>query len=198
MLSWASILYGAALSAAAAGAVLGALARPRQPAVILAGVLATAAGPLAGMRSCAPPTPASSSPTPPCACCRPAGKTPARACSPWPPLPCCSGSGRWPPPRGGARSGWPCSAAWPRSWSTSTCTDQPVVEGWPRLPVPPSQVMPARPNDPGPGTGCLRTAEQGTRLNAPAGEDASLDLADALRSGHPPPTISSPNRRPKR
>ena len=46
MLSWASILYGAALSAVAAGAVLAALARPRQPAVILAGVVATAAGPL--------------------------------------------------------------------------------------------------------------------------------------------------------
>jgi hypothetical protein len=45
MLSWASILYGAALSAVVAGAVLTALTRPRQPAVILAGVLATAAGP---------------------------------------------------------------------------------------------------------------------------------------------------------
>ncbi len=46
MLSWASILYGAALSAVVAGAALAALARPRQPAVILTGVLATAAGPL--------------------------------------------------------------------------------------------------------------------------------------------------------
>jgi hypothetical protein len=47
MLSWASILYGAALSAVVAGAALTALARPRQPAVILTAALATAAGPLA-------------------------------------------------------------------------------------------------------------------------------------------------------
>jgi hypothetical protein len=46
MLSWASILYGAALSAVVAGAALTALARPRQPAVILTGMLATAVGPL--------------------------------------------------------------------------------------------------------------------------------------------------------
>jgi len=46
MLSWTSILYGAALSAVAAGIALAALARPRQPAVILTGALATAAGPL--------------------------------------------------------------------------------------------------------------------------------------------------------
>jgi hypothetical protein len=45
MLSWASIVYGAALSAVVAGAALTALARPRQPAVILTGALA-AAGPL--------------------------------------------------------------------------------------------------------------------------------------------------------
>jgi hypothetical protein len=47
MLSWASILYGAALSAAVAGVALAALARPRQLTVILTGVLATAGGPLA-------------------------------------------------------------------------------------------------------------------------------------------------------
>ena len=47
MLSWASILYGAALSAVVAGAALTALTRPRQPAVILTGAFATAAGPLA-------------------------------------------------------------------------------------------------------------------------------------------------------
>ncbi len=47
MLSWASILYGAALSAVVAGAVLAAVARPRRLAVILTGMLATAAGPLA-------------------------------------------------------------------------------------------------------------------------------------------------------
>jgi hypothetical protein len=47
MLSWASILYGAALSAVVAGAALTALTRPRQPAVILTGALATAFGPLA-------------------------------------------------------------------------------------------------------------------------------------------------------
>jgi hypothetical protein len=41
MLSWASILYGAALSAVVAGTALAVLARPRQPAVILTGVLAT-------------------------------------------------------------------------------------------------------------------------------------------------------------
>jgi hypothetical protein len=47
MLSWASILYGAALSAVVAGAVLAVVARPRQPVVILTGVLATGIGPLA-------------------------------------------------------------------------------------------------------------------------------------------------------
>jgi hypothetical protein len=47
MLSWGSILYGAGLSAVAAGALLAIVARPRQPAVILIGVLAAAAGPLA-------------------------------------------------------------------------------------------------------------------------------------------------------
>jgi hypothetical protein len=35
MLSWASILYGAALSAVVAGVALAALARPRQLTVIL-------------------------------------------------------------------------------------------------------------------------------------------------------------------
>jgi hypothetical protein len=47
LLSWASILYGAALSAVVAAAALAALARPRQATVIVAGVLATAAGPIA-------------------------------------------------------------------------------------------------------------------------------------------------------
>ena len=47
MLSWGSILYGAALSAVVAGAALTVLARPRQPAVIAVGVLAIAAGLLA-------------------------------------------------------------------------------------------------------------------------------------------------------
>lgn len=47
MLSWASILYGAALSAVVAGAVLAVVARPRRPVVILTGVLATGIGPLA-------------------------------------------------------------------------------------------------------------------------------------------------------
>src|SRR5829696_539384 len=47
MLNWASILYGAALSAVVAGVALAALARPRQLTVILTGVLATAGGPLA-------------------------------------------------------------------------------------------------------------------------------------------------------
>jgi hypothetical protein len=47
VLSWTSILYGAALSAALAGAALAVLARPRQAAVIAAGVVATAAGPIA-------------------------------------------------------------------------------------------------------------------------------------------------------
>ena len=46
MLGWASILYGAALSAIVAGAALTALTRPRQPVVILTGALASAAGPL--------------------------------------------------------------------------------------------------------------------------------------------------------
>lgn len=128
MLSWASVLYGAALSAVVAGAALTALTRPRQPAVILTGVLATAAGPL-GWNAILRATHASQFFTDaPCACCRPAGKTPAQACSPWPPPPCYSGSGRWPPPRPGAQSGSPRCAAWPRSWSTSTCTDHPVRE----------------------------------------------------------------------
>lgn len=47
MLSWASILYGAALSAVVAGATLAVVARPRQLAVILTAVLATGIGPLA-------------------------------------------------------------------------------------------------------------------------------------------------------
>jgi hypothetical protein len=47
MLSWGSILYGAALSAVVAAAALAALTPPRQPAVILTGALATAAGALA-------------------------------------------------------------------------------------------------------------------------------------------------------
>jgi hypothetical protein len=47
MLSWGSILYGAALSAVVAAAALAALTRPRQTAVILTGALATAAGALA-------------------------------------------------------------------------------------------------------------------------------------------------------
>ena len=46
MLSWASILYGAALSVVVAGAALTILTRPRQPAVILIGALAAAIGPL--------------------------------------------------------------------------------------------------------------------------------------------------------
>jgi hypothetical protein len=46
MLSWASILYGAALSAVVAGVALTILTRPRQPVVILTGALATAAGAL--------------------------------------------------------------------------------------------------------------------------------------------------------
>ena len=46
MLSWASILYGAALSAVVAGVALAALARPRRLTVILTAVLATAIGPL--------------------------------------------------------------------------------------------------------------------------------------------------------
>jgi hypothetical protein len=46
MLSWASMLYGAVLSAVVAGVALAVLARPRRPTVILTGVLATAAGPL--------------------------------------------------------------------------------------------------------------------------------------------------------
>ena len=47
MLSWASILYGAALSAVVAAAALAALTCPRQATVIAAGVVATAAGPIA-------------------------------------------------------------------------------------------------------------------------------------------------------
>ena len=47
MLSWASILYGAARSAVVAGAVLAVVARPRRLAVILTAVLATGIGPLA-------------------------------------------------------------------------------------------------------------------------------------------------------
>jgi hypothetical protein len=46
MLSWASILYGAALSAVVAGVALAALVRPRRLTVILTAVLATAVGPL--------------------------------------------------------------------------------------------------------------------------------------------------------
>ena len=78
MLSWASIVYGAALSAIVAGAALTALARPRQPAVILTGALAAAAGPL-GWNATLRATPASQFFTDaPCGCRRPAGKTPLR------------------------------------------------------------------------------------------------------------------------
>jgi hypothetical protein len=47
MLSWVSILYGAALSAVVAGVALAVVDRPRQLAVILTGALATGIGPLA-------------------------------------------------------------------------------------------------------------------------------------------------------
>ena len=47
MLSWTSILYGAALSAVLAGAALLLLAHPRRAAVIAAGVVAAAARPVA-------------------------------------------------------------------------------------------------------------------------------------------------------
>jgi hypothetical protein len=99
MLSWASILYDAALSAVVAGAALTALARPRQPAVILTGALATAVGPLA-WNAILRATHASQFFTDaPYASCPPAGKTPAPASLPWPPPPSSWGSGRWPPPR---------------------------------------------------------------------------------------------------
>ena len=47
MLSWGTILYGAALSALAAGLVLVPLARPRRLLVTLGGMVAAAAGPIA-------------------------------------------------------------------------------------------------------------------------------------------------------
>jgi hypothetical protein len=47
MISWASILYGAALSAALAGVALAVTVRFRRPAVIIAGALAAAAAPIA-------------------------------------------------------------------------------------------------------------------------------------------------------
>jgi hypothetical protein len=127
MLRWASILYGAALSAVVAGAALTALARPRQPVVILTGALATAVGPLA-WNAILRATHASKFFTDaPCGCSRPAGKTPARACSPWPPPPSSSASGRWPSPRLDARLDWLRCAAWPRSWSTFTSTDRALM-----------------------------------------------------------------------
>jgi hypothetical protein len=46
MISWGSILYGAALSALVAGAVLALVSRLKRPAVILASALAAAAGPI--------------------------------------------------------------------------------------------------------------------------------------------------------
>jgi hypothetical protein len=55
MLSWGSILYGAGLSVVAAGALLAIVARPRQPAVILMGVLAAAADRWPGTPSCHAP-----------------------------------------------------------------------------------------------------------------------------------------------
>jgi len=127
MLSWASILYGAALSAVVAGAALTALARPRQPAVILTGALAAAVGPLAWNAILRATHATQFFTDAPYACYRPAGKTPAPACSPWPSTPCCSASGPWPPPQPGAPSRWPCCAGWPRSWSTSTSTDRALM-----------------------------------------------------------------------
>jgi hypothetical protein len=47
MISWGSILYGAALSALLAGGVLALVSRLKRPAVILVGALAAAAGPIA-------------------------------------------------------------------------------------------------------------------------------------------------------
>jgi hypothetical protein len=81
-LSWSSILYSAALSAVVAGAALTALARPRQPAVILTGALATAAGPLVWNATLRATHASQSLPTPAAPAARAAGKTPARACSP--------------------------------------------------------------------------------------------------------------------
>jgi hypothetical protein len=101
MLSWASIVYGAALSAVVAGAALTALARPRQPALILTGALAAAAGPLGWNATLRATPPASSSPTPPCGCRRPAGKTPLRRIA----LATAPG-----PPRGRATGRRPCQA----------------------------------------------------------------------------------------
>jgi len=82
MLSWASILYGAALSAVVAGAALAALARSRQPMVIATGVLAAATGPLA-WNAILRATHANQFFTDaPCACSQPAGRTRAPACLP--------------------------------------------------------------------------------------------------------------------
>jgi hypothetical protein len=122
MLSWASILYGAALSAVVAGVALAALVRPRRLTVILTAVLATAVGPL-GWNAILRATHASQFFT----------DAPLRL------LPASwqdTGSGVFAlaatavllgvgPPRPGARSGWPRYVAWPRSWSTSTCTNHP-------------------------------------------------------------------------
>jgi hypothetical protein len=47
MISWAQILYGAGLSAAAAAIALALTTRPRRGLVIALGALATAAGPIA-------------------------------------------------------------------------------------------------------------------------------------------------------
>jgi hypothetical protein len=47
MLSWSTMLYGAALSAAVAALLVGALVRPRRPAVITTAALAALVGPLA-------------------------------------------------------------------------------------------------------------------------------------------------------
>lgn len=124
MLSWASILYGAALSAVVAGAALAVVDRPRQLAVILTGALATGIGPLA-WNAILRATHASQFFT----------DAPLRL------LPASwqdAGSGVFAlagtavvfgvgPLAAAPRdkpSSWPGYAAWPPSWSTSTCTDR--------------------------------------------------------------------------
>jgi hypothetical protein len=115
MLSWTSIVYGAVLSAVVAGVALAALARPRQPAVILTGVLATAAGPLA-WNAILRATHASQFFTDAPLRLLPASwQDTGSGYSPSLPRPCSSGSGPWPLPRPGAPSGWPYCAAWPHS-----------------------------------------------------------------------------------
>jgi len=106
-----------------AGAVLATLARPRRPAVILTGALATAAGPLA-WNAILRATHASQFFTDAPLRLLPASwQDTGSGVFALAATAVLLGVGPLVAARLDGRSGGRCCAAWPRSWSTSTCTD---------------------------------------------------------------------------